>query len=180
MFGWVAGWKQVMLPHCVTGWPDEGVWGLFRPPTAAATALSGTDGCLHVKAVTPTTTITAHMLKYTTYDRSIVVTCAIHNYYLHFSCSLIWLYILVLTDLRPALRDTRQGRLSELASVTLPVAQCQTDSRASLCAGYSQSAGWGEGSDSPRTDATLTPLMGWLWSTLTLECSRLVLCDPSL
>lgn len=24
------------------------------------------------------------------------------------------------------------------------------------------------------------PLMGWLWSTLTLECSRLVLCDPSL
>lgn len=77
-------------------------------------------------------------------------------------------------------RSETLGRLSELASVTLPVAHCQTDSRASLCAGDSQSAGWGEGSDSPRTDATLTPLMGWLWSTLTLECSRLVLCDPSL
>lgn len=57
MCGWVAGWKQVMLPHCVTGWPDEGFWGLVRPPTAAATALSGTDGRLHVKTVSPITTL---------------------------------------------------------------------------------------------------------------------------
>lgn len=107
---WVAGRKQVMLPHCVTGWPDEGFWGLVRPPTAAATALRRTDGHLHVKAVTPTTT--THMHKHTAYDRGIVLTLCytqllfplfvLHDYVM------IWLYILVLTDPRPALRDTQQ------------------------------------------------------------------------
>lgn len=175
MFGWVAGRKQVMLPHCVTGWPDEGVWGLVRPPTAASTALSRTDGCLHVKAVTPTTT--THMHKHTAYDRGIVVTLCytqllsplfmLHDYVM------IWLYILVLTDPRPALRDTQQ---------TLWAGQCHFACGSMpnrfkgviVLAGDSQSAGWGEGSDS------LTPLTCLLWNIQTLKYKRLVLCEPSL
>lgn len=164
-FGWVAGWKQVMLPHCVTGWPDEGVWGLVRPPTAAATALSRTDGRLHVKAVTPTTTTRMH--KHTTYDRSIVVTLCytqlLAPLFMLRDYVMIWLYILVLTDLRPAPRDTQQ---------TLRAGQCHFACGSMpdglkgviLLAGYSQSAGWGEGSDSPRTEATLASLTCLLWN----------------
>ncbi len=92
-----------------------------------------------------------HMHKHTAYDRGIVVTLCytqllsplfmLHDYVM------IWLYILVLTDPRPALRDSQQ---------TLWAGQCHFACGSMpnrfkgvvLLAGDSQSAGWGEGSDS--------------------------------
>jgi len=69
-------------------------------------------------------------------------------------------------DLICGRRSKTLGRLSKLASVTLPVAQCQTDSRASLCAGYSQSAGWGEGRIRPAQTWCVGYEAPWPWSAV--------------
>lgn len=64
LFGWLASWKQVMLPLCFTGWPDEDLGDYSGPPQLQPEPwVEQMAACM--LGSNPLTTVTLHVHQYT-------------------------------------------------------------------------------------------------------------------